>query len=232
MATATKNTKTKSLNDSLVNATMATINTTVEHGEKWQALTKRLVEKSEPIRRKQMDLVFDTASAVKDQVNFGTEKMMDLVGYDQETVDRLVGYATNNPVSKKVVAVTETIKERVAENPVVKKVDATTENLKNMGTAKFNDIKEDVLEQAQKILNKGEAIVEGALSTKKAAPAAKKPAAKKATTKTAAKKTTAKAAPAAKKTAAKAKATPAPKKVEVKAEAKKEVVATPATETK
>lgn len=230
MATATKNTKTKSLNDSLVNATMATINTTVEHGEKWQALTKRLVEKSEPIRRKQMDLVFDTASAVKDQVNFGTEKMMDLVGYDQETVDRLIEYATNNPVSKKVVEVTETIKERVAENPVVKKVDATTENLKNMGTAKFNDIKEDVLEQAQKILNKGEAIVEGALSTKKAAPAAKKPAAKKATTKAAAKKTTAKAAPAAKKTTAKA--TPAPKKVEVKAEAKKEEVATPATETK
>lgn len=168
MATKTTNkTEKKSLNDSLVNATMATINTTVEHGEKWQKLTKKLVKKSEPVRRKQMDMVFETATEVKAQFNSGKERMLDLVGYDGEVVERAVEYATQNPVSKKVIKVAGSVKETITENPVVKQVEKTTENLKAKGTAKLNDLKEDVLEQAQKILNKGEEMVEEALDTKK-----------------------------------------------------------------
>ncbi|MEO1486761.1 MAG: hypothetical protein AAFU57_13510 [Bacteroidota bacterium] len=168
MATKTTNkTEKKSLNDSLVNATMATINTTVEHGEKWQKLTKKLVKKSEPVRRKQMDMVFETATEVKAQFNSGKERMFDLVGYDGEVVERAMEYATKNPVSKKVIKVAGSVKETITENPVVKQVEKTTENLKAKGTAKLNDLKEDVLEQAQKILNKGEEMVEDALDTKK-----------------------------------------------------------------
>ncbi|MEL6975224.1 MAG: hypothetical protein AAGL29_07495 [Bacteroidota bacterium] len=168
MATKTTNkVEKKSLNDSLVNATMATINTTVEHGEKWQKLTKKLVKKSEPVRRKQMDMVFETATEVKAQFNSGKERMLDLVGYDGEVVERAMEYATQNPVSKKVIKVAGSVKETITENPVVKQVEKTTENLKAKGTAKLNDLKEDVLEQAQKILNKGEEIVEDALDTKK-----------------------------------------------------------------
>lgn len=168
MATKTKNsTAKKSLNESLVNVTMATINTTVEHGEKWQKLTKKLVKKSEPVRRKQMDMVFDTATAVKTQVNSGKEKMMDLVGYNGEITERAMEYATKNPVSKKVIEVVGSVKETIVENPVVKQVEKTTETLKAKGTAKFNDLKGDVLEQAQKILNKGEEMVEEAMDPKK-----------------------------------------------------------------
>ena len=201
MATKTTNkTQKKSLNNSLVNATMATINTTVEHGEKWQKLTKKLVKKSEPVRRKQMDMVFETATEVKAQFNSGKEKMFDLVGYDGEVVERAVEYATQNPVSKKVIKVAGSVKETITENPVVKQVEKTTENLKAKGTAKLNDLKEDVLEQAQKILNKGEEMVEDALDTKKVKKQAKAKVSKaKAKAASTTKKVAAKVEPVAKK---------------------------------
>ncbi|MEL7271443.1 MAG: hypothetical protein AAGL34_17860 [Bacteroidota bacterium] len=201
MATKTTNkTQKKSLNDSLVNATMATINTTVEHGEKWQKLTKKLVKKSEPVRRKQMDMVFETATEVKAQFNSGKERMFDLVGYDGEVVERAVEYATQNPVSKKVIKVAGSVKETITENPVVKQVEKTTENLKAKGTAKLNDLKEDVLEQAQKILNKGEEMVEDALDTKKVKKQAKAKVSKaKAKAASTTKKVAAKVEPVAKK---------------------------------
>ena len=201
MATKTTNkTQKKSLNNSLVNATMATINTTVEHGEKWQKLTKKLVKKSEPVRRKQMDMVFETATEVKAQFNSGKERMFDLVGYDGEVVERAVEYATQNPVSKKVIKVAGSVKETITENPVVKQVEKTTENLKAKGTAKLNDLKEDVLEQAQKILNKGEEMVEDALDTKKVKKQAKAKVSKaKAKAASTTKKVAAKVEPVAKK---------------------------------
>lgn len=168
MATKTKSTSVKrtTLNSSIVNATKAAIDTTVENTEKWQKLTKKLIKKSEPIRKTQLNMVFDTATAVKNQVNSGTERMIDLVGYDNAMVVKAVKFAKMNPVSKKVMDVAEDIMEKVSENPIVKKVEKTTEGFKKMGTAKINDVKKDVLMQAHKILNKGEAIVEGAMDSK------------------------------------------------------------------
>lgn len=191
----------KSVNQSLVNATTAAINATVENGEKWQKLTKKLVKKSEPIRRKQMDMVFDTAEAVKTQFSAGTEKAKDLIEFDQ-----VMEFVSNNPVSQKVYDVTEDIKEaadgikntaesiknKVSENPIVQQLSRTGENLKTKGTAKFNDIKDDVLEQAQTILNKGEKMVGDALTVKKEAKTTEKATA-----------TTTKAAPKAKASATK-----------------------------
>ncbi|GEQ86972.1 hypothetical protein ULMS_24800 [Patiriisocius marinistellae] len=208
--TATKATsKVNKLNNSLVNASMAAINTTVENGEKWQKLTKKLIKQSEPIRTKQMNMIFETATAVKNQATSGKERMMDLVGYDGTTVDKAVKYAKNNPVSKKVISTAEGVIEKVTENPMVKKVEKTTDGIKKMSIAKFNDVKEDVLEQAQKILHRGEEIVEDAKAPKKtskqvkAKGAAKVKAVRKTTTKktTVAKKATAKKVKAVKETA-------------------------------
>ncbi|MEL7147848.1 MAG: hypothetical protein AAFO69_15855, partial [Bacteroidota bacterium] len=195
------------------NTATAAINATVENSEKWQKLTMKLIKKSEPIRRKQMDIVFDTAEAVKNQVVTGTERAMDLVEFEQA-----MEFAKNNPVSQKVVTVADdlkevagTIKNKVNENPVVQQLNKTSENLRTKGTAKLNDIKEDVLEQAQAILNKGEKMVEGALTTndadKSAKVTAKTKAVAKKTVKAVAIRSTAKATsakPATKATAAKA----------------------------
>ena len=200
-ATAKKTKEIKSLNSALVNATKATINTTIENGEKWQKLTKKLIKKSEPVRRKQMDMFFETANTVKEQFNTGKEKTMDLVGYDGEIVERAVEYVSNTPVAKKVMEVTEDIKEKVTENPIVQKVEKTAENLKNQGVSKFNEVKEDVLGQAKKVLDKGEELVDDALkSTKSNAKKAKKTVKTKATAAT--KKATATAKTAQKKVAA------------------------------
>ncbi|MEO0573372.1 MAG: hypothetical protein AAF039_16840 [Bacteroidota bacterium] len=204
MATKTKRKadNKKSLNNALINATVATINTTVENGEKWQELTKKLVKKSEPVRRKQMDMVFETATAVKNQVTTGKDRMLDLVGYEEDMVERAFEYASNTTVGKKVMDVAENIKEKVTENPMVKKVEKTTEDLKSKGTAKLNDIREDVLGQAKKILNKGEEMVEKALDTKKTAKKVQKNVAKaKETVKATAKVATKKASAQAKKVA-------------------------------
>lgn len=205
MATKTKRKadNKKGLNNALINATVATINTTVENGEKWQELTKKLVKKSEPVRRKQMEMVFETATAVKKQVTTGKDRMLDLVGYEEDMVERAFEYASKTPVGKKVMGVAENIKEKVSENPVVKKVEKTTEDLKSKGTAKLNDLRGDVLEQAKKILNKGEEMVEEALDTKKTTKKVKKNVAKaKKTVTTAAKAATKTASTQAKKVAA------------------------------
>lgn len=180
MATKTKRKadNKKSLNNALINATVATINTTVENGEKWQELTKKLVKKSEPVRRKQMDMVFETATAVKNQVTTGKERMMELVGIEEDMMERAYEYASKTTVGKKVIGTAENIKEKVSEHPIVKKVEKTTEGLKSKGTAKLNDLREDVLEQAKKILNKGEEMVEEALDTKKTTKRVKKNVAK------------------------------------------------------
>ncbi len=206
MATKTKKATTKGnkpsvakkVNTSLLNASIAAINTTVDNGEKWQNLASKLIKKSEKVREQQINMIFDTAEAVKGQFISGTDRIKDLVGYDAELVEKAKDMATNNPVSKKVIDIVEDITEKVSENPMVQKAEKATEELKNMGIAKYKELKEDVLEQASKIIDKGEAIIEDAKSTPKA----------KLTKKVAPKKTVAKRKTVAKKTTAtKAKAT-------------------------
>ncbi|WP_339894067.1 hypothetical protein [uncultured Algibacter sp.] len=190
----------KKVNTSLINASLSAINTTIDNGEKWQKLASKLIKKSEKVREQQINMIFDTAETVKGQFIDGADKMKELVGYDAELVEKAKDMAMNNPVSKKVVGIVEDITEKVSENPMVQKAEKATEDLKNKGIAKYNDLKGDVLRQASKIINKGEAIIEDAKSTpkakvtKKAAP--KKRVVKKATaTKAKATKTVAKAAP-------------------------------------
>lgn len=211
----------KKMNTELVNASIATINTVVDNGEKWQKLASKLIKKSEKIREQQINMIFDTAEAVKGQFVTGSDKMKDLVGYDAELVEKVKDMAVNNPVSRKVVGIVEDITEKVSENPMVQKAEKVSEDIKSMGMAKFKELKGDVLEQASKIINKGEAIIEEAKETPKAKV---KKVTKKAvaTKKTVAKKTTAKVTKATK-VVAKA----APKKAAVK-----KVVAKKTTETK
>ena len=52
-------------------------------------------------------MVFETATAVKEQVSTGAERMMHLVGYDASVVDKAMDFATKNPVSKKVLEVAD-----------------------------------------------------------------------------------------------------------------------------
>ncbi len=178
----------KKVNASLINASMAAINTTIDNGEKWQKLASKLIKKSEKIRTQQINMIFDTAEAVKGQFITGTERVKDLVGIDDELVEKAKDLAMNNPVSKKVVDIVEDITETVSENPMVQKAEKATEDLKNMGIAKYNELKGDVLEQASKIVDIAEHKLDDAIEDLKKE-AKKGTPKKKATKKTKATKT-------------------------------------------
>jgi hypothetical protein len=211
MATKTKKTikaakpsVTKKSNTGLVTASMAAINTTADNAVKWQKLASKLIKKSEKVRQQQINMVFDTAEALKVQFISGTDRMKDLIGYDPELVEKAKHKAMSNPLSKKVVGIVEDITERVSENPMVQKAEKATDDLKNMGIAKYKELKEDVLDQASRILDKGEAIIEEAKSSPKG----------NVTKKSASKKTAEKKATVTKRATTKAKV--APKKVVAK----------------
>ncbi|WP_452226685.1 hypothetical protein [Lacinutrix cladophorae] len=196
------------INKELVKASIATINTVVDNSEKWQKLASKLIKKSEKVREQQIHMIFDTAEAVKGQFVSGTDKMKDLVGIDADLVEKAKDMAINNPVSRKVVGIVEDITEKVSENPMVQKAEKVSEDIKNMGMAKFNELKGDVLEQASKIIDKGEAIIEDAKEAPKAKVAKKVTKKAVATKKTVLKKATATATKATKATKVVAKAAP------------------------
>lgn len=218
----------KKINNSLINVSKEAIDTTVKNGEKWQKLASKLIKRSETVRNQQVNMLFDTAEAVKGQVSTGTQRMMHLVGYDAATVEKALDFATNNPVAKKAKGIATTVKAKVAQNPLVKKVENTTETITAMGKAKFNEVKGDVLNKAASVLNKTEnSIEEVSKDLKKEAKKATKKAAK-----TNPKTTT--AAIKAKGNAAvkKAKATTKAKTTKVKANAQAQVTAKTVTPAK
>ena len=204
----------KKVNTSLINASIAAINTTIDNGEKWQKLASKLIKKSENVREQQINMIFDTAEAVKGQFITGTDKMKDLVGIDDELVEKAKNMAINNPVSRKVAGIVEDITDKVSENPMVQKAEKVTEDFKIRGMAKFNELKGDVLKQASKIVNKAEDKLEDAktelnkeakIATKKAAKTNPKKTTAAIKAKGAAKVKVVKATTTAKKTIAKAK---------------------------
>ena len=206
----------KKVNTSLVNASLAAINTTIDNGEKWQKLASKLIKKSEKVRAQQINMIYDTAEAVKGQFMEGADKMKDLVGYDEKLVEKAKLKVTNNPVSKKIIGIVDSISEKVSGNPMVQKAEKATDEIKTKGMAKFNELKGDVLDQASKIVNQAENKLEDAKAelkkeAKKATKKAVKTNPKKTTTaikaKGAAKVKVVKATTAVKKTKAKAKVT-------------------------
>lgn len=152
----------RKVNTSLINASVAAINTTIDNGEKWQKLASKLFKKSEKVRAQHINLLFDTAETVKGQFFTGRDRMKDLVGCDAELVEKAKGMAMNHSVSKKVIGIVTDVTNKVSENPMVQKAEKTAEDIKTKGLSKFNELKGDVLKQALKIVDKAENKLEDA----------------------------------------------------------------------
>lgn len=224
----------KKVNTSLINASLSAINTTIDNGEKWQKLASKLIKKSENVRKQQINMIFDTAEAVKGQVMVGADRMKDLVGYDDTLLEETKNRVMNNPISKKVVGIVEDITEKVTTNPTVQKAEKVTEDMKKKGMSKYNELKGDVLKQAYKVVNTAENKLEDARkelkkeankATKKAAKTDPKKTTKAIKAKGAAKVKVVKAKTTAKKTATKAKVKAKVATKEVTATQAKKVVA-------
>ncbi len=204
----------KKINSDLIDASFDAIETTVKTGEKWQKLTSKLIKKTEPLTKQQINMFVDTAENIKGQLESGTERLKDLVGYDPKMIEKAKKMVAKNPLAKKADDMAIKLKKEVADNPLVKKAEKMTAKLKKEITETIEDVKEkveDYTEDALKGKDKKKKTAKKATSkkpaTKKTTPkkvaekkvVAKKSVAKKATvTKAAEKKTVAKKAPAKK----------------------------------
>jgi predicted flap endonuclease-1-like 5' DNA nuclease len=184
----------KKINNTLIDASFEAIETTVKTGEKWQKLTSKLIKKTEPITEQQIKMFLEATETIKQQLEKGTTRLKDLVGYDPKMFEQAKEIVTENPLAKKAEKITSKLKKEVAE---------TLEEVKE----KVEDVAEDVIEKAEEVLEDVKTKLEGVEKKgKKAAKKTKKTASKKknnkATAKKAVKKTTAKKTPVIK-TAAK-----------------------------
>ena len=217
----------KKINNDLIDASFEAIETTVKTGEKWQKLTKKLIKKTEPLTKQQINMFAETAETIKGQLETGTERLKKLVGFNPEMFEQAKDIVTENPLAKKAERLTNKLKKEVSENPLVKKAEKMTAKIKKEISETLEDITEDVKDKVEDFVEdvqeKVEKAVKGDTKTKKATKAkAKKATTKKAATKVTAKKASVKKTPAKKVVVKKttAKKTPAkkvaPKKVEVK----------------
>ena len=64
----------KKINSDLIDASFNAIESTVKTGEKWQKLTSKLVKKAEPLTKKQISMVVETAESIKSHLDSSTER--------------------------------------------------------------------------------------------------------------------------------------------------------------
>jgi len=91
----------KKINSDLIDASFDAIETTVKTGEKWQKLTSKLIKKTEPLTKQQINMFVDTAENIKDQLENGTERLKDLVGYDPKMIEKAKKLVAKSPLAKK-----------------------------------------------------------------------------------------------------------------------------------
>ncbi len=181
----------KKINNDLIDASFQAIETTVKTGEKWQKLTQRLIKKAEPLTKQQMNMFVETAESIKDQLENGTDRLKDLVGYEQ--AKKMI---ENHPIVEKAEALKDKFEKEVSDNKLVKKAEKLSAKLKKEITNTIEDVKEKIEDYTEDIIDDVKEKVEDVIGTKKTV--AKKAKAKKTT----AKKTVAKK-PAVKKVAKK-----------------------------
>ena len=202
----------KKINNDLIDASFNAIETTVKTGEKWQKLTSKLIKKAEPLSKKQINMVVDTADTIKGQLEHSTERLKNLVGYDPKMIEQAKKMLTENPLAKKAEKTADKLKKEASNNPLVKKAEKMVTKLKKELNETIEDVKDKVEDVTEDVKEKVGIVTK--TTTKKAT--AKKAPAKKAP----AKKVAAKKAPATKAPATKVAAKKVEKKIESKVESK------------
>ncbi len=178
----------KKINNDLIDASFNAIETTVKTGEKWQKLTSKLIKKAEPLSKQQINMVVDTAETIKGQLEQGTDRLKNLVGYDPKMIEQAKRMVTGHPLTQKAEETAERIKKEVSKNPLVQKAEKMATKLRKELNETIEDVKdkvedvaEDVKEKVEDVQEKVEKVIKPETKKtpvkKKAAP--KKPVAKK-----------------------------------------------------
>lgn len=168
----------KKINNDLIDASFEAIETTVKTGEKWQKLTSKLVKKTEPLTKQQINMFVETSETIKGQVENATTRLKKLVGYDPAMLEQAKKMVTENPLTQKAEDMTAKLKKEVAKNPLVKKAEKMATKLKKEIAETIEEVKDKVEDFTEDVQDTVEKAVKGKKKAKKA-PAKKKPVAKK-----------------------------------------------------
>jgi|TARA_B110000902_G_scaffold252611_1_gene314255 predicted flap endonuclease-1-like 5' DNA nuclease len=179
----------KRINNDLIDASFNAIETTVKTGEKWQKLTAKLIKKTEPLTKQQINMVVETAESIKGQLENSTVRLKTLVGYDPKMVENVKKMVTEHPLVEKAEVMKDKIEKEVSNNKLVQKAEKMSAKLKKNISETIESVKGKIEGYTEEIIDDVKEKV-GVVSDKK-------------TKKTTAKKTTAKKAAPKKKAVAK-----------------------------
>lgn len=166
----------KKINSDLIDASFNAIESTVKTGEKWQKLTSKLIKKAEPLTKQQINMVVETAESIKGQLENGTERLKNLVGYDPKIVETAKKKVSEHPLVEKAEEIKDKLEKEVANNKLVKKAEEMSEKLKQNITTTIEDVKSKIDEYTEDALKDV-----GEKSSKSKATKSKKATAKKVT---------------------------------------------------
>jgi predicted flap endonuclease-1-like 5' DNA nuclease len=134
----------KKLNNDLIDASFNAIETTVKTGEKWQKLTAKLVKKTEPLTKKQISMVVETAESIKGQLEHSTARLKTLVGYDPKMMENAKKMVAKNPLVEKAEELKEKFEKEVSNNKLVKKAEKMSKKLKKNISSTLDEAKEKI----------------------------------------------------------------------------------------
>ncbi|WP_439131875.1 hypothetical protein [Polaribacter sp.] len=143
----------KKINGDLIEASFNAIETTVKTGEKWQKLTAKLVKKAEPLTKKQINMVVETAESIKGQLDNSTERLKTLVGYDPKMFEDAKKMVKKNPLVEKAEEMKDKVEKEVAKNKLVKKAEKMSDKLKKNIADTIDEVKEKIEDYTEDALN-------------------------------------------------------------------------------
>ena len=172
----------KAVHNGVLETAETLIEESVNSGIKYQRLAAKAIKKTEPILDKQVDIFFDTAEAIVDQIQTGNKRFQKLLGITKtvkkatKTVNKTVQMATES-FEKNFEFASKTIKtvaERVEDN--LEKLGSTIK----VSTKEIEEKAKSVTEKSVKTARKNKSkVVATAKKVAKKTPAKRKATAKK-----------------------------------------------------
>ncbi len=152
----------KKLHDGLLKTSEEVLAGSIKTGEKWQKLMEKAIKKSEPIAEKNIDIAFDAAETIKGQVQHGAERVKNLLGIEDDAIEKAIQKITDFPILKRFKGEVEEIVEEVSDAPIVKKAKRAATKAKVEIVDTIDEIKENIEEVKDTVIDTVENITQSA----------------------------------------------------------------------
>ncbi len=112
--------KARKISKSIIETTGGVLTISVQSGEKWHKLMSKTVTMTEPMREKQIDMFYDTAEAVQDQLENGAARLRDLLGIEEPVIEMIKEKVTNQKILSTIYSKATKWAEKIPGNPLKK----------------------------------------------------------------------------------------------------------------